>query len=329
MRALAIALLLASDAPSLSVAGYAGALEKLAVQLRAGELERARTGAAALGAARVGDEALPVDPVLLRRLREVEPAGATALARRLEALAGELRAAGGATASPDPALLARLTREAEARKAAAGGQVDARLPDARPLPQRIRDWLDAAARWLNEWIDALLDWLGKLRPERDPAAGDPPSTRAVAALVTAVALLLGLLAWRTLRRRPVPTLGRATALAQAVRDEDPLSREAEEWERYAAELSSAGRCREAVRALYHAVLVTLFRSGRLQAARGRTNWEYVARTPASAPWRSSFVSLTGAFDREWYGHDATDREALEAYAGEARGLLAELREAGA
>ena len=61
------------------------------------------------------------------------------------------------------------------------------------------------------------------------------------------------------------------------RDADPLSREQDEWEKYAAELAAAGRLREAIRAWYHAVLVGLFRAGLLHHHKGRTNWEYVRR----------------------------------------------------
>ena len=60
------------------------------------------------------------------------------------------------------------------------------------------------------------------------------------------------------------------------RDEDPLSRGASEWERYAAQLAAAGRLREAIRAWYHAVLVTLYGANILHYRKGRTNWEYVA-----------------------------------------------------
>src|SRR5262249_37872426 len=68
--------------------------------------------------------------------------------------------------------------------------------------------------------------------------------------------------------------------------------------------------REAIRAWYHAVLVTLFRAGTLHYHRGRTNWEYVSRVAPEAAWRPLFADVTRVFDREWYGRDASSAESL-------------------
>jgi hypothetical protein len=152
------------------------------------------------------------------------------------------------------------------------------------------------------------------------------TTWTVAVLVIVVAAVLGLLAVAALRRSTsaeTPATSRPRPASQ--RDADPLSREQEEWEAYAAELASAGRMREAIRAWYHAVLVALFRAGLLHHHKGRTNWEYVARVPAESSWRAELIRLTRRFDREWYGSERSAAESLRECASEARSILRQVR----
>jgi hypothetical protein len=144
-----------------------------------------------------------------------------------------------------------------------------------------------------------------------------------------VASGLGLLAFQALRRRSRPEeQASGPAPAASSRDADPLSREADDWERYARELAAAGRSREAIRAAYHAVLMTLFRAGLLHHQKGRTNWEYVGRLPPEAPARPGFMRLTRAFDREWYGRDQSSAETFAEYAQEAGAVVRLVRGGG-
>jgi hypothetical protein len=113
------------------------------------------------------------------------------------------------------------------------------------------------------------------------------------------------------------------------RDEDPLSRGAMEWERYAIQLAAAGRFREAIRAWYHAVLVTCYAAGVLHFRKGRTNWEYVATLAPSLPWRPEMIRLTRRFEREWYGSDESTLGALDDCGASARAILESVRERGA
>ena len=154
----------------------------------------------------------------------------------------------------------------------------------------------------------------------------------VALLMGIILAVLGLavvLAMRRLRKEPAAEAAVSEAPAMGARDEDPLSRTATEWERFAAELARAGRCREALRAWYHAVLVTLFRAGSLQYRRDRTNWEYAYALPPGVQWRGRFVEATRTFEREWYGRRDTAEETLNGFADEARRLLSAAREGGA
>jgi hypothetical protein len=83
----------------------------------------------------------------------------------------------------------------------------------------------------------------------------------------------------------------------------------------------SGRFREAIRAWYHAVLVTLFRSGLLHYRKDRTNWEYAYALGPELPWRPGFVDATRTFEQIWYGRRETPPDAAEAFARDARGIL--------
>jgi hypothetical protein len=231
-------------------------------------------------------------------------------------------------APPDRALLERVRRAEQKADPAAGGDVGG-LPVQPTVPERFLDALASAWRWLSDAWSRFTDWLERLwprreRPEVEVEAGVP--TVPVSVLVLAVALVLAVLAIivmrRSSRREPAATSQPEDA---SRRDEDPLSREQDEWERYATELAAAGRTREAIRAWYHAVLVALFRGGLLHHQKGRTNWEYVARVPPQSDWRPEFIGLTRRFDREWYGRDRSAPDTLRECASEARAILRQVR----
>jgi len=307
---------------------YRGALDAMEKGLGRGDWEGARALAGALRGATVtaGGGRFEVDASLLAAVDGANDAGAVARARlQVQRVRASLDDAGPAGAEIDAGRLARLAREEAARRPRAGGTIDASL-EVQPLtlPERLRLWLDSAAGWLYDRLRKLWDWLRRAGPR--PARGTGGATAGiVTALVAVIALGLAVAALRSMRRRDGLEERGEAGEAAPERDEDPLSREAAEWERYARELASAGRRREAIRAWYHAVLVALFRAGTLHHQRGRTNWEYVGQAPPEAPWRAAFVSLTEVFDREWYGREASAPEALRECAARAREVLGPLR----
>lgn len=299
----------------LSAAAYRAELERIEAALHRRDVETARSEARQLLGARVdyGNETLATDRSVLAPVTGSHDAAAMArAATRVRAQMDALTSILGAPVpAPDPALLERLRAEEAPRLPEKGGQV-AGFPLRPPtLPERVTSALEAAWQWLGEQLRKLLEWLWQLLPRRTAAQGSPFATNlATLAIVAVITAALGVLALRALRRRrPVAPIGESTAVSSA-RDADPLSRGAEEWQAYARKLAAAGRTREAIRALYHAVLVTLFRSGILHHQKGRTNWEYVARISPEAGWRPALVALTRTFDREWYGHEASAREAF-------------------
>lgn len=322
----------ALSAEDLPVAVYRERLAAIDARLRGGDWVGARTGAHDLLDDRIayGGETLEPDLSILRPLADAPSADAArAAAPRLARLVEELAAATPAAPPPsDPAVL----EEVRARQAVADLPQGGQLPKQRTnLLDAIGEILEPFARWMRDAWESFLDWLADLFPdeERKPVFLGMSLATVVTIVVILFAVLAAWLGWRAFRnrrRRGAPALAES-APAPPAADDDPLSRGASEWERYAAELAAAGRFREAIRAWYHAVLVNLFRRGALHYRKGRTNWEYVAALAPGHAWRPGFIELTRHFEREWYGRDASESEALREAEDRARALLASLREA--
>jgi hypothetical protein len=319
-------------AAPLSLAGYVAALDGLLSHLEAARLDEARSAARDLSATEVvwGDETLTPDPTVLDAVRQVGTKAearqqATRVRRLIEALSGDA-GSGAVTARPD--VLSRVTPKPDIEK---GGEAPRLQVKPLTFPERAEAALVAVADWIGDTLRKIRGWLRRLMPARTKRAQEDAGMTATVAVAFAavVAAFLVILAWRSLRRGGVgPTDALSVRTASSSKDEDPLSREANEWEDYARDLAAKKRWREAIRAWYHAVLVTLFRSGVLHHQRGRTNWEYVSRLSPSLAWRPGFVALTRRFDREWYGRRTSDGTALSECAREAREVLRAVRGAG-
>ena len=90
---------------------------------------------------------------------------------------------------------------------------------------------------------------------------------------------------------------------------DALSQTPAQWRAQADRLAAAGDYREAVRALYLSLLVTLHRKRIIAYDRTRTNWEYLATFPYFATsLQPPFETLTIRFDHIWYGHEVPNRD---------------------
>jgi hypothetical protein len=314
--------------PLIAIGAYAEALERIADAVDRGDASDATDRASALEAQDVafGGERLRPDPALLAAVHAKTWTHPATLSRHLRELAAALRAAaaGQEAPPPDPALVERLRAQAAI---APGGEVAD--PEMRPLtiPDWIVEVLTTIGAWIADWAARIWRWLARFWPRT--GVKDAPTGGAALLLtmsVVAVAVIaLVLLAIRTVRRGPRRAATAPSPRTVVSADEDPLSRESNEWERYARELAAAGRLREAVRAWYHAVLSTLFRTGVLEPRKGRTNWEHVSRLAPELRWRPEFIDITRRFEREWYGRDESSAEALGHCARLASGILAALR----
>ncbi len=324
---------------SISASDYVARLAVVRDALAGGRFEEAGTTAAALdGVAQIsrGNNSFEPDHALLRSAQEAANKRARDFVV-IGRLSSTIEAFGGSDVesdakSTDPALLERIRIREKAGELMRGGEI-------KELPQTSPTLLDEIARifgkiidWLAEKLEKLFDWLGKLWPKaREDEKGKsflgvPVVVWIVTVLIVTTVLLLATYVLRRSKRRAAAVV--STQVAASERDADPLSRESNEWERYAAELTAAGRLREAIRAWYHAVLMTLYRSGVLHYRKGVTNWEYVRALSPAFEWRPVFISMTRLFDREWYGRRETTEEALESCAADARQILVAIRQGG-
>lgn len=332
-----LALLAAAQAGPIGLADYRDRLRSIEESVERGNLEDARSRARTLLSARVRHDGVDFSPdgtVLEPVAAAKDAAAARDALRPLKALRAELDSAGGGPAGepPDGALFERLRQEEEQRRLSPDRKIGGPTLHPPEVPQSLVERMVRFLEWLGEKLNQFLNWLLRLIFGGRGSAAEVPSTRyLVIGLVIVVLGTLGIVAVLALRRRRsfTPAIAVSEAPAISAQDDDPLSRTASEWERFAAELMQARRFREAIRAWYHAVLVALFRAGALHYRKDRTNWEYAYALPSAVPWRAGFVEATRTFEREWYGRRDTPVETAESYQDQALRMLTQVREGAA
>jgi hypothetical protein len=332
LRAALLIVFLAASAQAATViplGQYVNTLTNIKSLLETKQIDAARDAARQLATVEVDSPngRFATDSALLNAIATTGRADA-----RLTATIDALRKTMPPAAAPavDAKRLERL-RAAETPDALrAGGEVAGVPMSQDPRMETFAKKLAKVLRWIWKKIEQFYDWVmswwpqGRVRKISNSFGGTPWLVAAVVILIVAVLAILALEIARRSRRRVAVEVAESDPIASR-RDEDPLSRGANEWERYAAQLAAAGRIREAIRAWYHAVLVTLYGAGILHFRKGRTNWEYVSALAPDITWRGEFVQLTRRFEQEWYGHDASGDEALEDCSGRARRILEVVR----
>lgn len=268
----------------------------------------------------------------IEKLRET-PGQALGVHHRLETAIDALSAASSAgTIRPDRALLASVAGSQKLDAIAKGGTVG-RLPSfSESATEQISRWWKTAIDWLAGKLERIVDFIISLWPRRSEELTEQLHGVSIPVALTALVVLgiVLLLAIHVVRRarRAAPSAIVSESVRESSRDADPLSREAGEWQRYASELARQGRLREAIRAWYHAILVTLYGAGILHYRKGRTNWEYLASIPPAFGWRGTFSNLTREFDREWYGRIQPTADSFDAFADDARRVLHDVERGG-
>jgi hypothetical protein len=326
--------LVATPAETISVDAYRSRLAEIQARLRSGDWVGAQAGARDLLDDRVAypggtveTDASVLGPIASAAHPDQARAAAPRLGQLVAAMSSSLAGGKIENAAANPKLL----EEVRSRQALAELPQGGRLPEVKDggLLAALAGFLKPVADFFRDLRDRLWDWFLSLFPDESRDGSRLRlDLKTVTALVVALALVLAWVGWRVLRhRRRGPALVPAgPAPLPPAADDDPLSRESNEWERYARELTAAGRHREAIRAWYHAVLVALYRTGALHYRKGRTNWEYVSAIPPGTPWRSGFAEMTRGFEREWYGRDLSDAEALRESEAMALAILTIIQE---
>jgi hypothetical protein len=326
--AVVVLFLIADPLCAITVREYARALDSLRTLLETKQIQQAHVEATALMGSEV-DGGFQVDDTLLREVIEATTPDIR-LISRLTATTSQLREASSGTLSPaDQKLLGELEKQQSADALKAGGEIFTPEVANASIFTRISEAAGKVGDWIAEKLADFFDWLKRFwpdikMPKQTPTAG---MRWIVGAVVGLIALVIGILAFEVIRRskRRPADIAVESEPASSSRDADPMSRGASEWERYAAQLAAAGRIREAIRAWYHAVLVTLYGAGALTFRKGRTNWEYIASLTPALPWRGEFVRLTRSFEHEWYGSDNSNLDALSECRGVARQILTAVR----
>jgi hypothetical protein len=322
---------LTARAETIAIEQYITALERIDAALAAGQLDRAHAEATALAPMDITSPQgkFHADEPLLKAITNASGPDHQ-LRLRLDVLIAELRQAAPSAAPPaNQKLLTKVAAEQDVPELAPGGDVPTKVDVEIPLLSRIFQGIGDALTWLGKKLGKLLDWLLDFLPRTGPngqqGGGDIRWT--VLIMTGLIVLAVVLLALTVLRRskKDAPAVTESTEPVGSKRDENPLSRGATEWERYAAQLAQEGRFREAIRAWYHAVLVTCYSAGILYFRKGRTNWEYIALLPPSHTWRPGLIDLTRRFELEWYGHEESDGEALADCSTAARQILEAIR----
>jgi hypothetical protein len=312
---------------------YIASLERIEALLAANQLDAARVEARRVAAFDVDSPQgrFHADASLLEAVANASRADVQLQSRVAVTIEEIRRTTPVMTAPADTKLLQRVANEQEVPELVQGGDVPV-TPRTIPMMERIAQSLAAAWEWIADKLSRFLDWLLDFFPDSIKRPGATGGMRwIVGALVVVIVLLIVFLALEVRRRarRASPSGVETSEPLGSKRDEDPLSRGATEWERYAAQLADAWRFREAIRAWYHAVLVTCYSAGVLHYRKSRTNWEYVSALAPSFAWRPELIGLTRRFEREWYGSDQSSADALEDCRRRARTIIDSVRLRGA
>lgn len=331
----ALLLLAATQSDSIDLSEYRARLQRIQEAVDRGDLPAARNSARDLQGKRIAHDGMVLlpDATVLGPLEHATTLeAAREAARRLRTLRAELEGvtSGPPPAAPDGALLERLRQEELLRQLTPDKSVTGPTLHRPEVPQ---SWREKLASWLESFgklLERFLKWLARLffGGAGGQASGAPNTRYLVVGLVLVLVGILSVAAVVALRKRrePAAVVASSQAPAMSAQDADPLSRTANEWERFAAELMKSGRSREAIRAWYHALLVSLFRAGTLHYRKDRTNWEYAYSLPSTVPWRAGFTEATRTFEQEWYGRRDTSAETAEMYQERIAEMLEAVRE---
>jgi hypothetical protein len=311
------------------IEAYIEALESIDAQLESNQLVAAQTAAREM----IGTEVVwakgtfLADGSLLDAIAEAQRAQGAHRVRLLTTISELRRASGMDVARGDRKLLEQIAAEQEPPELPKGGEIPTKLERDVPLLERIAESIGDMLEWVRKQLRKAIEWILDLLPRPDRPGATAGLSWIVWAVVGAIVVLVVILAFSVLRKsqKNVAVPIAASAPLGSKRDEDPLSRGAQEWERYAGELAAAGQFREAIRAWYHAVLVTCYAAGILHFRKGRTNWEYVASLSPSLVWRPDVIELTRRFEKEWYGGEQSARDAYEECEDRARTILDAVR----
>jgi hypothetical protein len=195
-------------------------------------------------------------------------------------------------------------------------------------PGLLESFFDSVSKTMGRWmkvlgkyIKAFFEWLiDKLFPQGSSDGQGPSSGWATAQrglmyiLLTAAAVVLGILCWRLYRRRgkKVQPVVAAVAVKVDLTDENVVADQLpeDEWLKLSREMFQKGELRLALRAIYLAGLARLAARNMIVIAKFKSNREYEAELRRRAHVLPELPLVFGenvtVFEKVWYGkHEAT------------------------
>ncbi len=200
-------------------------------------------------------------------------------------------------------------------------------------PQQAKGWFQRFWEWVRKQLLKFREPKARA-PDAGNYSWDSRSGEYVlwGLLALVVALLLALIV-RALfvywgerpGPKPLPTTwapAAAPASLEESQTENALDHSPDQWEQFAAEWLRRGDLRQAVRALYLALLVDLHRQRLIDYDRARTNWHYVRHFGGAAEAGEVLRRLTERFDLAWYGRRHCTTEQFQEFQAGVRTLAA-------
>jgi len=164
--------------------------------------------------------------------------------------------------------------------------------------------IDRKRNWLSEALDRLKNIHFDRREQQQSSGTSSFAFGKLFVDLVLGALLIGVLVLLYFAVRHINWRNTLTRKAKSLLEDDEPDRTLDEWLQLADHHATAGRYREAVRALYLACLLRFDEADVARFDRSETNWEHLARIEESPklPTGLDFRTPTQHFDRIWYGY---------------------------
>jgi hypothetical protein len=196
--------------------------------------------------------------------------------------------------------------------------------------------LGKGIRAVINWIDKLITWLIDLMPTGDRRVASSDENWIASVRVAVIVLLIGLLCtlvyilWRSWMRRQSAQADIAATAVESTPDLEDESTTADDlpvnrWLELAHELTEKGSLRQAIRALYLAILADLAAHELITIEKFKSNREYETELHRRAHQKegllNAFSKSREVFECVWYGMYKITRPDLDRYAAIQKRLM--------
>ncbi len=200
----------------------------------------------------------------------------------------------------------------------------------------IVDKLGKGLKAVLNWIDKLINWLIDLLPSADHRISSPDESWIASVRVAVIVLLIGLLCtlvyilWRSWRRRQTAQAEIAATAVESTPDLEDESTTADDlpvnrWLELARELTEKGSLRQAIRAIYLAILADLAAHELIKIEKFKSNREYEIELRRRAHQQEGLLKVFSKsreiFECVWYGMYKISRSDLDHYAAIQKRLM--------